>query len=281
MATKVLIIEDELVLLELLRGKLEFEGYQTITAKDGEEGLQKIKSERPDLVLMDIVMPKMTGFDVLKALREDASLKDLPVIIISNSGQPSELETAVRLGAKDYLIKAEFNPQEVINKMRKYLPMEKFFTKRRPTEPVSQPSASGAPGSVATAPAGEGSYKVLVVEDEKFLRELMTQKLAREGFQVDSAIDGIEALGKIEQFMPNLVFLDLILPGMHGFDVLAQVKANTKLAHIPVVILSNLGQREDIEKGKSLGAKDYMVKAHFTPDEIVEKAKKLLTSTYI
>lgn len=282
MATKVLIVEDEMVLLELLRGKLEFEGYHTITAKDGEEGLQKIKAEKPDLVLMDIVMPKMTGFDVLKVLREDPILKKIPVIIISNSGQPSELETAVQLGAKDYLIKAEFNPQEVINKMRKYLSNEKFFTRRPLTELAAAPQQAAPGGSTpkTSSESGGQAYKVLVVEDEKFLRELMTQKLAREGFTVDSAIDGIEALSKIEQFMPNLVFLDLILPGMHGFDVLTQVRSNPHLTHIPVVILSNLGQREDIEKGKSLGATDYMVKAHFTPDEIVEKAKKLLTSTY-
>jgi len=279
---KILIVEDELVLLELLTGKLEFEGYTTISAKNGEEGLQKIRSERPDLVLMDIVMPKMTGFDVLREIAKDDSLKEIPIIIISNSGQPSELEEAVKLGAKDYLIKAEFNPQEVIEKMKKYLSAEKFFSKTKPVAvssvPPPLPHRTGEHREPAGKDASGKHFKLLVVEDEKFLRELMVQKLLKEGFIVDFAIDGIEALKKVEEFMPDMVFLDLILPGMHGFDVLSQIKSNPKTAKIEVVILSNLGQREDIERGKALGAIDYMVKAHFTPDEIIEKAKTLLTA---
>lgn len=115
--------------------------------------------------------------------------------------------------------------------------------------------------------------KILIVEDDKFLRELIARKLTQENFDISEAVDGEEGLKKIKEEKPDLVLLDLILPGIDGFEVLAKVKDDPALASIPVIILSNLGQREDVEKGMNLGAVDYLVKAHFTPNEIIEKVK--------
>jgi len=115
--------------------------------------------------------------------------------------------------------------------------------------------------------------KVLIIEDDKFLRELIVRKLTQENFEVVEAVDGEEGLRKIEEAKPSLVLLDLILPGIDGFQVLETVKKEKETSLIPVIILSNLGQREDLEKGLKLGAADYLVKAHFTPNEIVEKVK--------
>ncbi len=118
--------------------------------------------------------------------------------------------------------------------------------------------------------------KILIVEDDKFLRDLITRKLQREGFNVVEAVDGEHGLKKIKEEKPDLILLDLILPGIDGFTVLAETKKDPGLALIPVIILSNLGQRDDIEKGLKLGAVDYLIKAHFTPGEIIEKVKKVL-----
>jgi len=117
---------------------------------------------------------------------------------------------------------------------------------------------------------------VLIVEDDKFLRELIAQKLVKEGYDISEAIDGEEGIKKIKTENPDLVLLDLILPGIDGFEVLSRMKADEKLAKIPVIILSNLGQREEIERGLKLGADDYMIKAHFTPREIIDKIKSVL-----
>ncbi len=118
--------------------------------------------------------------------------------------------------------------------------------------------------------------KILIVEDDKFLRELIARKLSKEGYEIVEAIDGEEGLKKIKEEMPDLVLLDLILPGMDGFEVLTKVKDDPKTSLVPVLILSNLGQKDEIEKGLSLGAVDFLVKAHFTPEEIVEKIKAVL-----
>lgn len=118
---KILIIEDEEVLLSLLQEKLVQEGYSVIVATDGVEGLDKMKNEEPDLILLDIVMPKMGGFEVLEIMNKDQGLKKIPVIIISNSGQPVELSRAEELGVKDWLVKADFNPQQVLDKVKKQI----------------------------------------------------------------------------------------------------------------------------------------------------------------
>lgn len=121
MAKKILIIEDEELLLNLLKSKLSELGYEIFTATDGLQGLEATKEVAPDLILLDIIMPKMGGFELLEKKQEDDSIKNIPVIIISNSGQPVELERAKQLGVKDWLVKTEFDPVEVVEKVIKQI----------------------------------------------------------------------------------------------------------------------------------------------------------------
>jgi DNA-binding response OmpR family regulator len=118
--------------------------------------------------------------------------------------------------------------------------------------------------------------KILIIEDEKTLRFLLAQKLIEENFDVLEAIDGEEGLQKLKENKIDLILLDLLLPGIDGFEVLSRIERDSKLSSIPVIILSNLGQMEEIEKGLKLGAADYLVKANFTLDEIIAKIRNVL-----
>ena len=117
---------------------------------------------------------------------------------------------------------------------------------------------------------------ILIIEDDKFLRELIAKKLIKEGYEISEAVDGEEGMKKVKEEKPDLVLLDLILPGIDGFEVLARMREESALYSIPVIILSNLGQKEDVEKGLKMGAVDYLIKAHFTPGEIIDKIKAAL-----
>lgn len=121
MAKKILIIEDEIILLNLLQKKLAGRGYDVYTAHNGDVGIEKVKEIKPDLVLLDIVMPKKNGYEVLEEIKNDEELKKIPVIIISNSGQPVEIEKVKKLGAQDWLIKTDFDPQEIVDKVIKII----------------------------------------------------------------------------------------------------------------------------------------------------------------
>lgn len=117
--------------------------------------------------------------------------------------------------------------------------------------------------------------KILIVEDDQFLHKILATKIKAAGFDVISAYDGESALKKVKE-MPDLILLDLILPQMSGFEFLGEIKLDAKLKKIPVIVLSNLGQEEDLERAKSLGAQDYLVKANFSIDEVVKKIKEWL-----
>lgn len=118
---KILIIEDEEILADLLQKKLIQAGYNALVAVDGVEGMKEIKKDIPDLILLDIIMPKMGGFEVMRELQKEKKFSKIPIIIISNSGQPVELDLAQKLGATDWLIKTDFDPQEVLNKVVKQI----------------------------------------------------------------------------------------------------------------------------------------------------------------
>lgn len=264
--TKILIIEDEEVLSDVLEAKLKKEGYNTVVAADGAEGLNKIKEWNPHMILLDIVMPKMNGYEVLEKMKEEKII--IPVIIISNSGQPVELEKIKKLGAVDYLIKTKFNPDDVIIKIKKYLNGQGNQAK----DEVAIKPREGA-GTV-----NELGVKVLLVEDDSFLRDICAKKLTKEGFSVFEILNGEQALKNLEKIEPDIILLDIILPAIDGFEVLKQIRSNKnkKIKQTPVIMLSNLGQEDDVKKALELGANDYLIKAHFTTEEIVEKIKSRL-----
>lgn len=120
--------------------------------------------------------------------------------------------------------------------------------------------------------------KVLIVEDDRFLLDMYVMKFNERGFTVDTAFGGQEALNKIEkgEVKPEVVLLDLVMPGVGGFEVLEKVKKNNMLPTSLIVILSNLGQKEDIDRGMALGADGYIVKASATPTEVVNKIESII-----
>ena len=118
---KVLIVEDEELIGDLLQKKFRQEGYYASVARDGEAALKQIREERPDIVLLDIVLPRLNGFEVLEELKKDEALRQIPVIIISNSGLPAEIEKAKALGVRDWLVKTEFDPREVLEKVQRQI----------------------------------------------------------------------------------------------------------------------------------------------------------------
>jgi len=116
---KILLIEDDKLLRSLLVKKLTSAGYEMMAACDGQEGLELMKSNLPQLILLDIIMPRKSGFEVIKEMKKDENLKDIPIIIVSNSGQPVEISKAKELGVKDWIIKTEFSTQDVLDKVKK------------------------------------------------------------------------------------------------------------------------------------------------------------------
>lgn len=118
--------------------------------------------------------------------------------------------------------------------------------------------------------------KVLIVEDDKFLREMISQKLIEQKIHVEASVDGKSAVEKMKTYVPDVVLCDLLLPDLDGFEVLKSIKSNPALSNTIVLVLSNLDKVEDVKKAKELGARDFMIKSNYTSPEIVDKVKEIL-----
>lgn len=119
-------------------------------------------------------------------------------------------------------------------------------------------------------------YKILIIDDDPFILDMYVLKFKETGFQVEIARDGKDGLQKIKTLKPDLVLLDIVMPQADGFEVLQSLNKEKLLGQVQVILLTNLGQKDDVERGLNLGAKDYIIKAHFTPSEVVEKVKNIL-----
>jgi DNA-binding response OmpR family regulator len=123
--------------------------------------------------------------------------------------------------------------------------------------------------------AGKKTNKILIIEDDSFISDMYRIKFESEGFSVEIAPDGIQGLEMVDKDHPDLILLDVVMPKMDGFSVLQKLKEGVSKG-IPVIMLTNLGQKDSVEKGLKLGAVDYIIKAHFTPLEVVDKVKEFL-----
>lgn len=119
--------------------------------------------------------------------------------------------------------------------------------------------------------------KVFIVDDDEFLLDMYSVKFRENDFEVETASNSSEALDKINAGLtPDVILLDLVMPGLDGFDFLKKIKEKKLIPRSLIIILTNLGQKEDVDKGMKMGASDYIIKAHYTPNEVVKKVRALL-----
>lgn len=249
----ILIVEDEEVLRDAIAKKLTDAGYNTVLAITGDEALDKVAEKVPDLILLDILLPGLSGFEVVERLQHDLGIDKVPpIIVISNSGQNMEVNKILTLGIKDYIVKTDTTPDEILNKVSVYLD-----------------------ATNKSSPFKQEGFKILAIEDDNFLRDLLARKLGSINAEFIAAIDGENALEILKTEKPSVILLDLILPGIDGFEVLEKIKSDPHTEDIPVIILSNLGQDSDVERAKSLGAVDFLIKANFSIDEVIGKIKAI------
>lgn len=121
------------------------------------------------------------------------------------------------------------------------------------------------------------SKTIMIVDDDSFVTDIYQTKLTQEGFGIITAADGLEAMKKLENGpLPDLILLDIAMPYKDGLEVLSDIKKSEKLKNIPVILLTNLSQKEQVEQGMKLGVSDYLIKSHFTPSEVLEKINSYL-----
>jgi CheY-like chemotaxis protein len=203
----VLVVEDDAKAAELLIHYLRSAGYRTEVAVDGMDALEKARRLRPAAITLDVLLPKLDGWNVLAQLKFDPVTHDVPVVIVSVVNERSHGRA---LGAADYFVKP-INRDALIARLDRFA----FTTKVK-----------------------KGQIKILVVDDDPEVRDLLTRTLEPMGFQVLRAASGDDGLQLARHHAPDLVILDLMMPGMSGFEVVKTLKADLYTRAIPVLMVT-------------------------------------------
>jgi adenylate cyclase len=240
----VLVIDDDATARELIADHLKAEGFSVVTAAGGVEGLKLAKELRPTAITLDVMMPDLDGWSVLAALRQDPELAEIPVIMITIV---DEHRRGVALGAAGYLTKP-------IDRERLHRLVTRF---RAPTPPTS----------------------VLLVEDDAIQRERMRGWLEGPQWSVREAANGREALDRLQQGKPDVILLDLMMPEMDGFAVVAALQKETAWRGIPVIVITSLDLDAKDRERLNAGVQFVLVKERFRPADLVERIRRLAQKT--
>ena len=228
----VLVIDDDPSACELMVRSLSKEGFRVLTAGGGADGLRLAREVRPHVITLDVMMPDMDGWAVLKELKADATLSTIPVIMITMADDRS---TGYALGASDYLTKP-IDRERLASSVQRYR---------------------------------QGGQSVLVVEDDDDTREMMARTLASDGWTVRQAANGRLALDSVREAVPELILLDLMMPEMDGFEFIAQLRENETWRAIPVVVVTAKDMTAEDHLRLQGNVRKVFRKASFSRDELV------------
>jgi len=266
---KILIVEDEEYLAEMYKIKFEQAGYTTITAGDGEEGFLLAKKEQPDLVLLDLILPKLDGFKVLAKIKKEPGTKKIKVFILSNLGQSDEVNKGLQTGADGYFIKANLTPSQLVEKVNVILKNQNKTAEDKNKKIIHNEDFEHR--AVEKKPA-----KILLIEDEEAIINMYKLRFYKEGFQIEVAKNGVWGLKLARQKKFDIILLDMVMPAMNGYEAIKALKADDNTKDVPIIILSNSAQDGDIKEAKKLGATACLLKSMITPAKLVEEVKKIL-----
>jgi signal transduction histidine kinase/CheY-like chemotaxis protein len=241
-ARTVLVIDDHAEAVEMLSDTLGSAGYRVLHAQSGSEGLARARQLGPDLITLDVMMPGMDGWQVLRALKGDPTTRDIPVVMVSIvDNRPLALD----LGAADAL-----------------------------TKPVDQQSLVAVLGQTLRRP--QADHPVLVVDDMPDDRRLLVDMLQRSGYPVHAVSGGADALTWLAHHTPSLVLLDLMMPAISGFDVLAHIRSDDRLAALPVIVITAKSLTPDEADYLAQRRADLVQKGFAGPDALLRAVQHAL-----
>ncbi len=229
MQKKILLVDDEVDIVRTLRKRLETNNYEVITAFDGLEALEKVKKERPDLVILDLMLPKMDGYKVCGLLKKDTRYSKIPIVIFTARAEKQDKKTGMQIGADAYIVKP-FEPRILLDKLKELLEAGGSMLKK----------------------------KVLLVDDEKDLLRLIGARIESWGYGLITAADGKTAIEAVKKQKPDIVILDYIMPGMDGVEVLKEIRKIDK--KIPAIMFTAHPDTRSIKGTEKLGISSYIPK---------------------
>jgi len=257
---KILIMERDAAFAERLAAALRAEGYAVSIANEGNEGLKKFFDLLPHLVIVGITLAGIDGYGILEKKQAEPMLAKIPVFLLSMQGEPIDMRRVPTGSVSEFIAGIRSDPALIVEKADRLFGYE---------------SAARDAAVSAAESASKNAKSILWVEDDKLIGSVLSKKLTSSGFYLFLAKNGQEALDHLKDSVPDGIVLDLLLPGMSGFEILQEIRKNQQTVNVPVMILSNLSKKSDIERAKVLGAQKFLVKAAVSLDQIVAEVRDL------
>ena len=240
----ILIVDDEEPNRDILSRRLSKDGYTVSVAEGGKQALDMLQIERYDLVLLDIMMPGIDGYQVLQRIKSEQMLHDIPVIMVTAVNDEPTVRRCLELGAIDHIGK----------------PFELTFLKSRIWQAIKILGQTRRPGN--EQPESSTVTTVLVIDDDELNRDLLVRRLKKAGHDVHVAATGAEALTLLNKRRYDLILLDIMMAKMDGVEVLEKIRLRRALTDIPVIMISAISDTATMERCMQLGADDYIMKPY-------------------
>ena len=264
--TRIMVIEDNAANLELMRYLLETFGYRTLSARGGEEGIALAASERPNLVLCDVQMPGVDGYEVLRRVRGDAKLASIPVVAVTALAMVGDRARALAAGFDGYLTKP-IDPETFVADVERFLP-----ARLRNPHPDPAPVASRAPAD----PLPPARATILAVDNLQVNLDLLSSLFHASGYRVISTVRAEEAIRLARESPPDLILSDVAMSEGSGYDLIAAVKSDPRLKAIPfVLITSTFATESERRKGLALGAARFLFRP-IEPQRLLQEIEDCL-----
>lgn len=265
---RILITEDDLFLANLCRERFELEGFEVRLAHHGGEAIEVLKSFRPDVVMLDLILPGIDGIGVLRHLRSAESLRAIPAIVLSNSSYFSGLaQSAWEAGATNFLNKGDHSPQSLVDEVNKLLSAALPL----PVRPVLQQPPPLPPRGFIKATSGR--TRVIVADDDKIIHGVLGFFMEQAGYEVRYAFNGRRAVELAEADPPDVMVLDAMMPELDGLGVLQVWCQHPRLSGIPVIMLTSEKSHALRTSALGSGVVEYITKP-FSPDNLVMLIEK-------
>ena len=268
MENRVLVIEDNAANLELMIYLLRAYRYETLQAVDGRAGLTLAQSEKPAVIICDVQLPVMNGFEVVQALKADASTRAIPVVAVTASAMVGDRERILQAGFDGYIGKP-IDPESFVSQV------ERFLKGKRDAEPIRSAGESSNQQRQQAAALG---LRILVVDNTPANLELVKSLLLPLGYDVVATASVAEAFAAARAIRPDLIISDVHMPGENGFDFLARVKADAGLRDVPFMLASATSWDDDSgRRAASMGA-DLLLMRPVDPERLLAKVQDLLAN---
>ncbi|MFH1277278.1 MAG: response regulator [Candidatus Eisenbacteria bacterium] len=266
---RILVVEDNPKNLKLVTDLLTYRGHEVLTAGDGESGIDTAIREIPDLILMDLQLPGLDGLSATERIKADERTARIPVLAVTAHALREDSRRIRQAGCDGYVTKP-IRTREFIRVVEEALKIDSISVAGEPAE--RKKPAEGPP-------PGTAKGTVLVVDDEERNRRLIEATLAPLGYELIHSPSGEEALARIEKVRPDLVLLDIMMPGMDGIEVTKRVRANPETSHIPIILLTAFADAERRLKGIEAGCDDFVAKP-FDRLELTARIRSLLKISF-